>query len=70
MINYDESVSRVHCVVSESEGRFYIKDLGSSNKTFLNGNEVTKDNKKEFTSGSILKLGLLEFVIEIVDERT
>lgn len=70
VINYDESVSRVHCVVSESEGRFYIKDLGSSNKTFLNGNEVTKDNKKEFTSGSILKLGLLEFVIEIVDERT
>lgn len=36
------SVSRRHCRVWLEEGRYHIEDLGSTNRTFLNGEVVTR----------------------------
>ncbi len=41
-LNYP-SVSRKHCTISWSGGRFILKDLGSANGTRLNGDAVTAD---------------------------
>jgi pSer/pThr/pTyr-binding forkhead associated (FHA) protein len=30
------SVSRAHCTVWQEDGRFFVRDLGSTNGTFLN----------------------------------
>lgn len=66
VLNYDSSVSGVHCAISERGGKFFVEDLNSLNGTFLNGRKVA--TPVECASGSELKLGNLELVIEIVAE--
>ena len=66
ILNYDNSVSGSHCAVSEKRGKFYVEDLNSLNGTFLNEKRVTAPG--ECTSGSKLKLGTLELIIEIIAE--
>ena len=63
VLNYEETISRKHCEISMNNGRFYIKDLNSSNKTLLNGEEVR--GSAEFKSGDIIQLGKLKMMIEI-----
>ncbi|RME76111.1 MAG: FHA domain-containing protein, partial [Planctomycetota bacterium] len=36
------SVSRQHCEIVKDNGRYIIRDLGSSNGTFLNGKKITE----------------------------
>lgn len=40
MIAGDEGVSRVHCLICAEEGYFFVADAGSTNGTFLNGNQL------------------------------
>ncbi len=62
VLDYDKSVSGKHCEISENGGRFYVRDLGSSNKTYVNGEEVV--SKTEIFSGAVLKLGRLEMRVD------
>ena len=40
-ISIDYSVlTRKHLQISKTDGYFYVKDMGSSNKTLLNGKEL------------------------------
>lgn len=64
VLNYDDSVSKRHCVITASNGHFFIEDLHSSNKTYLNGEVV--EEKKEFTPGSMIKIGRLEMALDVV----
>jgi diguanylate cyclase (GGDEF)-like protein len=41
------SVSRQHCRVWREDGRYLIEDLGSTNRTFLNGKAVTHDELRD-----------------------
>ena len=63
-ITYDKSVGRKHCAISQSNGRFYIKDLGSINRTKLNGTAIY--NEEEIKNGDILTLGRVELYISII----
>lgn len=63
VLDYDKSVSNRHCEVSVKGGKFYIKDLQSSNGTFVNGNRVVSEI--EIFSGNIIKLGRLEMKFEV-----
>lgn len=40
----DEKVSRLHCGIRFMDGEFVVKDLGSSNGTYLNGQQVNIAN--------------------------
>lgn len=62
-LDYEPSVSGKHCEISVKEGRFYVKDLQSSNKTYLNGNIVLSET--EIFSGNVLKLGRAEVRFEV-----
>jgi len=64
VLNYDSSVSGRHCEITISGGHFYVEDLGSSNKTYLNGGIV--EGRMEFQPGSSLKIGKLEMTVDIV----
>ena len=38
----DDKVSRVHCGIRLSDGKFYLKDLKSRNGTYVNGVKLPK----------------------------
>lgn len=63
VIDYEKSISGRHCQISERGGRFYVKDLQSSNGTMLNGTRILSE--MELHSGSVLTLGRLEVKVEI-----
>lgn len=62
VIDYDLSVSGRHCEIRERGGRFYISDLQSSNGTYVNDLKISSET--EITSGSIIRMGKLEFRFE------
>lgn len=64
VLNYDSSVSGRHCEITVSGGHFYVEDLHSSNKTYLNGEMVV--GRMEFQPGSSLRIGKLETIVDIV----
>src|SRR5690606_747235 len=42
VVDGDRDVSRWHCTISESKGRWMVRDKGSRTGTFLNGTHVTE----------------------------
>jgi len=48
------SISRSHAKIWESAGRWFVKDLGSSNFTFVNGEQVTETT---FQEGDVVRFG-------------
>ncbi|MBF0516032.1 MAG: VWA domain-containing protein [Nitrospirae bacterium] len=62
----DEEVSGVHCEISRAGGKYYIKDLGSTNGTLVNGNSLTSVQK--INDGDTITLGQTELLISIPRE--
>lgn len=56
------SVSGRHCEVRLKEGRAYVKDLGSTNGTFVGGKKVNSETLLH--PGKILRLGQVEIRLE------
>jgi len=55
-------VSRKHAEVAKSDGKYFVKDLGSGNGTFLNGKKV--ETPTELKHNDRLKLGPMLFRYE------
>jgi Fe-S-cluster-containing hydrogenase component 2 len=53
----DEKMSRVHCTVFCEGGRFFVRDMGSTNGTLVNSTPVSET---ELRSGDIVQAGDLE----------
>ncbi len=62
----DASVSRKHCEIACKEDNWQVRDLGSSNGTFLNGERISEGDLKD---GDVLKLGQTEvaFKFGVID---
>lgn len=60
VLNYDKSVSSKHCMITSNNGRFFIQDLGSANRTYINGKQVV--SSMELVSGSTVKMGRVELI--------
>jgi pSer/pThr/pTyr-binding forkhead associated (FHA) protein len=58
------AVSRRHCEIVLEPGRAVVRDLGSSNGTKVNGEEVKGD--RELKAGDRLSVGPLEFEVQLV----
>ena len=58
----DDKVSRVHCGIRLSEGKFYLKDLKSRNGTYVNGERV--EDTVEIKAGDRIQIGSTVFVME------
>ena len=63
-IDYNMTVSGQHCEITSRNNRFFIRDLNSSNKTCLNGHVLKEE--AEIFSGSIIKVGEVEFSVEMI----
>ncbi len=71
MGNRRKTVSRRHAIISESQLSWSIRDLGSSNGTFLNGERLTKDVEYTISDGDIVSLGrAVKISIEIDSDLT
>ena len=55
-------VSRQHCELQVDDSRLAVKDLGSSNGTFVNRRRITQT---ELIAGDVLSLGEFVFVVRI-----
>lgn len=64
VVDYDKSVSGKHCLMEESRGAVFLKDLNSSNHTYLNGTMVTDAVK--IKGGDTIKVGKTTFKAEIL----
>lgn len=56
------SVSRHHCEITVADGRPSVRDLGSSNGTYVNRRKVSQT---ELAAGDLLAVGELVFVVRI-----
>lgn len=63
VLDYERSVSGMHCEIFVEGGVFKLRDLNSSNGTYIDGERVI--DVAEVMNGSIIKLGRLEFMVEI-----
>lgn len=61
-LDYDKSISAKHCDIVVRGNKFYIKDLQSTNGTYVNSSKVLKESK--ISPGDILRLGRLEMRFE------
>ncbi|PTQ87711.1 FHA domain-containing protein [Agitococcus lubricus] len=59
----DEGVSVFHAELQQEEGKLYLRDTGSVNGTFLNGEPVSK--RVEVKVGDVIRLHLVE--LQIID---
>jgi predicted component of type VI protein secretion system len=57
-------VSRQHCQITVKDSRVSIRDLGSSNGTFVNGRQIPKDKSIDLLPGSLLIVGPVRFVVQ------
>lgn len=59
-------VSRKHCELFEKHGLLLVKDLGSSNGTFVNGKKI--DGQRVMEPGDELSIGPITFRIEKIGQ--
>lgn len=57
------AVSKQHCGISVREGKVFVRDCGSTNGTFLNGEQIA--GEREAKAGDRLRVGPLEFDLQI-----
>jgi hypothetical protein len=57
----NKTISRNHTIIESSGESYIIRDLGSSNGTFLNGRKITEDELKENDS---VKIGNITFIVK------
>ncbi len=63
-IDYSKTVSGQHCEFYVRNNRFFVRDLQSANHTYLN--DVMICAETELTSGSVVRIGEVEFYVEFV----
>lgn len=56
-------VSRQHCAIAQEDGRLVLKDLGSTNGTFVNGDKV--EAPRVLNHGDRISIGTMEFDLRI-----
>ena len=59
-----DRVSRKHCEFFAQDGGVHVRDLGSTNGTFVNGRLVETSVKVPLEPGALIRVGGLEFRVE------
>lgn len=59
----DPLASRKHAIIEKVGETFYIRDLKSTNSTYVNSNPLKPGESKKLQPGSIITIGKCEFQI-------
>lgn len=65
-----ESVSRRHCEVFASEGRVFVRDLGSTNGTRIGTEKISANAAIAIEPGSVIRVGEATFRVEFTPVAT
>jgi len=57
------AVSKQHCGIFVSDGKLLLRDYGSTNGTFVNGEQVA--GERQINQGDRIKIGPLEFTLRL-----
>lgn len=57
------TVSRTHARLFQRKGHFYVKDLNSKNGTFLNGEKLNPQERREFVKGDRIVFSEVEYQV-------
>ena len=57
------AISKQHCALTVRDAKVFVRDCGSTNGTFINGEQVAAE--REVKSGDRLRVGPLEFDIKL-----
>lgn len=57
-------ISRVHAEILRKDDAIYIRDLGSANGTYVNGNKIDSEQLVQLTKNVTIRLADAEFIIE------
>lgn len=60
----DRQASRHHAEVSYFDELYFLKDVGSRNGTFLNGERLQPNQEVALSQGDVIRIGETEFVFE------
>lgn len=67
-IKEDPRISKVHCVIIKKEEHLYLKDLGSRNGTYLNGQRISQP--REIQRDDIIGIGETQIEVKkVLKER-
>ena len=61
-----KKVSKLHCAIARWAGKVVVRDLKSANGTYVNGERIR--GEAILKDGDILRVGTLEFVVQISSE--
>jgi NADPH-dependent 2,4-dienoyl-CoA reductase/sulfur reductase-like enzyme/pSer/pThr/pTyr-binding forkhead associated (FHA) protein/Fe-S-cluster-containing hydrogenase component 2/CRP-like cAMP-binding protein len=64
------SVSRLHAEITCSNGEYLLRDKGSSNGTFINGSQVTRDTAYRLHHHDRVRFGDVQFRFELRPQAT
>jgi len=64
-----QAISKQHCSILQRENKVFVKDYGSTNGTFINDQQLTPNAEREVKAGDRIRLGPLDFSIQIVIPR-
>ncbi len=62
-----QKISRKHFTVINNRSKFFVKDLGSSNGTFLNEQQLPANQEIELKSSDYIEISNFKFIFEIKD---
>ncbi len=65
----DSSMSRKHAAIIKSGNEFYIEDLNSTNKTYVDGRQVTPGIRKQLKDGSVIFVSKNKYVFNVRIEK-
>lgn len=63
VIPFNNMISRKHCKIIRTNGKFYISDEGSANGTYVNRVRVAQGQKLQINKGDIIRLADSDFQI-------
>lgn len=63
-VSDEKSISKKHIELVNQSGIIYVRDLNSTNHTWVNG--VFLENERYINNGDIIKMGHGEYIIEIM----
>lgn len=64
------AISKQHAAILIRDAKVFVKDFGSTNGTFVNDEAVAPETEHELRMGDRLKMGPLDFTIQIVLPKT
>ena len=59
----DRMVSRFHAIIQKIKNDYFVKDLNSSNGTYVNNKQVPKDKYVKLKENDMIRIGKYELTI-------